>query len=864
MKIRTQFIATLVVFFALINNAKAQYVTIPDPEMVAWLTADYPSSMNGNQFDTTNYSVVNENAIQISGTVISNLDGIQYFDNLDTLICVNIGLSTLQQLPNSLQYLDCKANLLSTWPSLPNSLHYLDCSMNINISTLPPLPNSLLSFICENNNILSLPLLPNSLQHLHCGGNNITTLPSLPDSIKSLKCWFNNLTILPILPVGLKVLDCSGNNLVIWPQIPSSLLDLDCISTNISTLPQLPNSLQHLHCGHNNLTTLPTLPDSLQFFSCQGNNLTSLPTLPNHLQYLVCCYCNLISLPQLPNSLKYINCNYNDLTSIPSLPTSLQYLECNNNDITNLTSVSMPNSLLEIDCSYNPNLSCLPILPNTLEGLAYYNTSITCLPNYPNNSIFQTLLPICLPNNVNGCETTEFISGAFFNNSNNSCINNANITTNAALKLYDDQNNFLQSHSASSDDHYYFSIDPGNYVVRVDSSFFTNGVNLSCPVLGEHNVTALIDSSYTDRDFGLNCVGIDLGVEAILPQGIVFPGQPHSLKAIAGDLSNYFGLNCAAGTGGTVEITVTGPVTYVDYPSTALTPIVNGTTFTYSISDFSNVNLQEAFVLNFLTNTTAQATNLISVTAQITSNAIDLDLTNNATSFSYFVVNSYDPNMKEVNPVNVLPGYDDYFTYTVHFQNMGNAPAFNIKIKDTLDQNLDFETFRVINASHPYSYNLTGDLLNVYFPNIMLADSTSDPEGSKGFVQYQVKPKANLPLGTTIENTAHIYFDFNPAVVTNTTTNEFVQTLGLTEDAFGQWSIAPNPNKGVFSIQLKQSATEQLNVFVLDSQGRKVMQETVPAFSKTCTLQTALASGVYFLQLSNGNKSSEIKRVVVE
>lgn len=92
----------------------------------------------------------------------------------------------------------------------------------------------------------------------------------------------------------------------------------------------------------------------------------------------------------------------------------------------------------------------------------------------------------------------------------------------------------------------------------------------------------------------------------------------------------------------------------------------------------------------------------------------------------------------------------------------------------------------------------------------------------------------------------------------------FVEGLGLAENSFGQWDIAPNPNKGTFSVQLKQAQTDLLDVFVLDNQGRKVAQESVPAFSKSCTLQTTLAPGVYFLQLSGGNNSSEMKRVVVE
>ena len=45
--------------------------------------------------------------------------------------------------------------------------------------------------------------------------------------------------------------------------------------------------------------------------------------------------------------------------------------------------------------------------------------------------------------------------------------------------------------------------------------------------------------------------------------------------------------------------------------------------------------------------------------------------------------------------------------------------------------------------------------------------------------------KNDLPEGTIIENTAHIYFDFNPPIITNTTKNILYDDMDL--DGF--WSI---------------------------------------------------------------------------
>jgi len=138
---------------------------------------------------------------------------------------------------------------------------------------------------------------------------------------------------------------------------------------------------------------------------------------------------------------------------------------------------------------------------------------------------------------------------------------------------------------------------------------------------------------------------------------------------------------------------------------------------------------------------------------------------------------SYDPNDKWVEPRGCgLPGLvrpGTRLTYKVRFQNLGNAPAHDIVVRDTLDADLDLTTLDVLDASHPVTgVALDADgLLSWSFIGIELPDSTSDEPGSHGFVTFAANPKPGLPSGTEITNTASIYFDFNPAVVTNTVVN---------------------------------------------------------------------------------------------
>ena len=76
------------IIFSFSLGAKAQYVTIPDANFANYLGTVLSSpAIIGNQLDTTHSQVINLNGIYCDNKNISSLDGIQYFDSLDTLFC---------------------------------------------------------------------------------------------------------------------------------------------------------------------------------------------------------------------------------------------------------------------------------------------------------------------------------------------------------------------------------------------------------------------------------------------------------------------------------------------------------------------------------------------------------------------------------------------------------------------------------------------------------------------------------------------------------------------------------------------------------------------------------------------------------
>ncbi len=653
-------------------------------------------------------------------------------------------------------------NLMDTTCSGVVNTTWVICSGQ-NISNLEGIQyfNSLIGLDCSDNNLSYLPTLPNSLTFLSCSYNSITSLPTLPTSLIEFDCDYNSLTSLPALPNSLTMLGCYTNSLTSLPTLPSSLTHLDCSNNSLTNLPFLPNSLTYLGCSNNSLTSLPLLPNSLTDLYCNNNSLTSLPPLPNLISDLYCSWNSLTSLPSLPNSLTRLDCSYNLLTSLPTLHPLMYCFIIN----------------------YNTGIFCMPILQNFGGSAALFNilnTGIACLPNVIQHTGYIGQIdgwPICdLTFNPNNCDLGWNIIGKVAFDVDSSCAT----TTDGIempmikMKLFDGGGNLLQQMIANWEGYYSFDTQIGNYSTSVDTSNIPFSV--LCPSNNSiiSNLTA-IDSMDYNVDFRMVCKpGFDICVWNIYRNAPnFFPGNTTPVRIVAGDfassISNGF---CGSTISGEVKVIINGSATYLSPIAGSLTPIVNGDTLIYTIADFSLVNETSDFAFNVITDTTAQIGNQICFDVTVTPSAGDNNISNNTLTHCFAVSNSFDPNEKEVSPIGSLTyPYNDWLTYTIHFQNTGTAAAQHIQLLDTLDADLDASTFQLLSYSHTPMVQIIGSEVAFNFVNINLPDSTTDLAGSQGYVSYRVMPMTNLPMGTVIENTASIYFDFNAPVVTNTVSN---------------------------------------------------------------------------------------------
>ena len=683
-------------------------------------------------------------------------------------------LPVLPNLPSSLTILNCDHDSLTQLPALPASLAQLNCSSNY-LTQLPVLPSVLSKLECQTNLLPQLPTLPNSLTHINATNNVLTSLPTLPTNLLNLYVGDNQLTVLPTLPATLVRLNVSRNGIPQLPTLPMSLLYLNYSDNPIGSLPTLPTALYELVWDQNSTPILPILPNSLVILQCNSTDIDSLPSLPAGLQVLYCEADSLTFLPPLPAGLQVLDFAHNQLSSMPiDLPTQLNYLNMAKNYISTIP--WLPLTLQQFNCSGNTSLNCLPKLPNEMHWIHFDMTGIMCLPNYlrvidtlnTGANFFTT--PLCTL--ASGCPCAWNITGNVHADTSINCIQDnlfpGNRVTNVKLNLT--RNNlFLEQAYVTGQGEYSFDTgDTDSLEVSLDTTDLP--FTVTCPTNGVQQVVLIPADSMKDKiHFGVECSGNDGGVKSIM--GRFRPGVISSVQIKAGDMAAFYNVHCGNPYSGTVTLTFDGPVSYVSPAVNAMSPsTINNNVLTYNVADMTQIDFNTAFGIELQTDIAAVLGTEVCISLQVDNVLNDIHPNNNYLNMCFPVVNSFDPNEKQVSPLDFVSA-GQWLTYTIHFQNTGNDTAYRVVIRDTLQPALDPTSFQMIAASHKVIPSVVQNQIAFYFNEINLVDSVHNEPESHGWVQFKVKIKNDLPIGTEINNRASIYFDYNSAIVTNDATN---------------------------------------------------------------------------------------------
>lgn len=251
----------------------------------------------------------------------------------------------------------------------------------------------------------------------------------------------------------------------------------------------------------------------------------------------------------------------------------------------------------------------------------------------------------------------------------------------------------------------------------------------------------------------------------------------------------------------------------------------------------------------------------------------EVNVNNNNLSFSKIIAGAYDPNF-------VASNYGDgeiadstsYIKYDVGFQNTGTDTAHTIVVKNALDTSVfDLSTIKILGSTHHYSMGIDNDgMITWTFNNIMLPDSTVDEQASHGQIQFIIQLKDNLKVGTVLKDSANIYFDFNPPILTNTAYNKLVaegSSVAEINKSDLNLSVYPNPSNENATIEIrnfKGNGTVLINF--LDITGKEVLSPIVSNnFNQSTSIQFStenLSNGLYLVKVTSENKTQSIQLLV--
>lgn len=378
---------------------------------------------------------------------------------------------------------------------------------------------------------------------------------------------------------------------------------------------------------------------------------------------------------------------------------------------------------------------------------------------------------------------------------------------------------------------------------------FPLNVNLTDTTVTEQHFPLQIDSTY--HDFSVSSVALTPAV----------PGNAYQFLV---NLKNHQFFTDSASVSVTIDTLFT-----VDSISILPSALTNQT---YVFNNLTLQGQQDSSIIFYMTvDTLAQLFDTVYFQSYAAGLNGDNNSLNDTSHFTDFILSSFDPNDKLVYPSGNITVNDSVLRYTIRFQNTGTYMAKNVVILDTLDNNLDFSSLEFLSASHNFTIKfIDNNVLEITFTNINLPDSNSSEPFSHGFFIYTIKQKSGLALGTQIENSAAIYFDYNAPVITSSVFNTIVNTVSVSEvwtEDF-KLKVFPNPVSGEeFFVEFVSPKSQLISISLTDITGRlidKSMQQRCSAGTNNFIIKKPAVSGVYFIAVTMSNATVNKKIVVLD
>lgn len=286
----------------------------------------------------------------------------------------------------------------------------------------------------------------------------------------------------------------------------------------------------------------------------------------------------------------------------------------------------------------------------------------------------------------------------------------------------------------------------------------------------------------------------------------------------------------------------------LDWISSTVAPSITNDALSWSFADlepFETRSIDVTFNLNSPTETPPlNGNNILGFTSSIGENGAPQPFSNQHLLYQT-VVNSFDPNDKVCLEGQVLnESYlGGFVTYLIRFENTGNFAAQNIVVKDVIDTSkFEISSLIPIAGSHDFYTRIVDNKVEFVFENINLP---FDDANNDGFVAFKIQLVPSVTAGSTISNSASIYFDYNFPIETPPA----VSSIGiLSSDSFvfdEQFIISPVPTKNSLQINSKNYLIIE-RVEIYNHLGQIVQSEV--GINSTIDV-SRLSKGSYFLKI---------------
>jgi uncharacterized repeat protein (TIGR01451 family) len=283
--------------------------------------------------------------------------------------------------------------------------------------------------------------------------------------------------------------------------------------------------------------------------------------------------------------------------------------------------------------------------------------------------------------------------------------------------------------------------------------------------------------------------------------------------------------------------------------NTKSTAVLGGENYTTYSWTMSALEPGEEITLNIIDSVelTAVVGHYAKLICEVTGIAGDCDPTNNTLILNEKIVGAIDPNEKYVYPEGVIKS-NQLLTYKIEFQNVGNYPASFVIVTDRLSPLLDPSTLKMVSSSHLANTTIEGNLVTWFFEDINLVDSTTNKEGSEGFLVFTILPIKEVNEGQKITNQASIVFDYNDPVLTAITCNTIQQqsVLPVTDIL-----VFPNPATDEVSIKLvtgKESEPSLIvDIEICTLYGKRIRSKQIEGSMEVQLNLTGIEPGLYVI-----------------